>query len=175
MEANAQSNIGIECGPEMSVSEKKSAQQIAELINGFLYGLAEVSGEIRQYYGGAFTIEGSPDAKDASGSINYYFHPQHQFSFQFSQSLPYGSGDLEKLVSDHLFHPEASELDGDSSRGKYLAFRLMDMLDEFFDGLLSRTTVTLLRSSTDDSNEASVFFHICLGKKCIVLQFNRNF
>ncbi|SMR83560.1 hypothetical protein SAMN04488030_0037 [Aliiroseovarius halocynthiae] len=141
-------------------------------IGGFLYGLCALSGDLREYEGSAYSLEMNPEDHDIGAAINAFFCGQYEFSFTLVEDLEDRLGELEKRVGRYML-PDlrfGSEEFVSGMRG-YLAFRLMDMINDVFDEFPLCASVTHLRHRSN-SVEAD-FFGIMSGKRLLVLQFNK--
>jgi len=108
--------------------------------------------------------------------INSYYEGQYIFTFSTIDDLHGNTGQLERKIGSYLVRSHKTK---DSSRvlelQKYLAFRVMDMIDDVFDsfGKALEFDVFELHEENLVLPQETTFFCIGRGKTLLVLQFNK--
>lgn len=141
-------------------------------ISGFLYGISALNGALREYEGSAYYIEARSEDLDIGEAINTFFKGQHEFQFSSCEKLGDGLGELEKRIARYILPDISIKAKPDIERlGRYLAFRLMDMIDDFFEQLPGTTDVFQLEDN--DGANKSTFFVVVSSEHSLVMQFNK--
>lgn len=155
------------------ISQEKHAS--ASYINGFLYGVSVFSGKLREYENSVFCMEPQDKNLSVGELINMEYSGQYKFSFAITEVLQGGVRELDKRVGCFLLQdPQCVKKGSAPNLQKYLSFRLMDMIDDFFEEDLSRLKVTYLRDELSTTLGDSSFFCVSSDSYLLVLQFNKN-
>lgn len=148
--------------------EKETAR-----LDGFLYGVAALSGSIRSYSAYAYVIEPKEGASiEQSLKDSYPWDPEMAFSEV--RCLDNGLRDLEieirPLLVRDVFRPNADAL---QSLQSYLSFRVMDMIS-LIRGDQRIVDVFKLTSAAVPLTSECVYFCIEMEMVLTVLQFNND-
>jgi hypothetical protein len=151
------------------------AVRVARLA-GYLSGLAAEDGDIRQYTASAFVVSGKDDSPEAM--VHDFYAAQTDLRFSSSQKLERGLGDLERQIGGFLIrkpwglaeHTIAQEVV--DNRRRFLAFRIMDIIDEIAPEAFKLRSVYKLESMHPGPVSQVSFFCVQINSGFLVLQFN---
>jgi hypothetical protein len=147
-------------------------------LDGYLSGLAAGDGDIREYTAGAFVVPTNDDADSPESLVRKFY--SHQADLQFSSSQSLESRDLENQLRSYVIRRPwqlagqvtAQQLVDD--RRRFLAFRIMDMIEDIAPKARRKGSVYKLESSGDGSTSEVTFFCIRIDAGLLVLQFNND-
>lgn len=146
-------------------------------LNGYLLGLSEFNGNIREYEFGAFLVEKTSKAS-VSDQLKLVFLPQAHLKIVSSESLGTTLHNLERELTNYIL-PKYFLANLNSSvekpiddRKNYLVFRLMDYITDITD--YKPYEVLKLEATAPESPSLATFFCLCYEKHILVLQFNHN-
>lgn len=148
-------------------------------LDGYIHGITELSGNIREHLGAAYLIWREDQQKSVADLLIAHYACQTQFDFLCVVKLPGGLADLEMELCNHLAVDILGFIGSPSdeavlNRKKYLSFRVMDMLRIIIDQLGSCTAVFKLIDRYDLTYKTQcVFFGLLFDSALLVLQFNK--
>lgn len=143
-------------------------------LDGYLRGVAEFSGSIRDYIACAFVLDSEKYVDSVEMSLEEYFRPRVEIQLVCVSRLERGYRDIEQEIKPYLVRDgtrfSASEIDNLRS---YLSFRVMDLIDLSLD---RHEVVDVLKlvEGTAPLDTSSVFYCIRSKKGVLVLQFLDN-
>lgn len=157
--------------------KKDLAVEVAKL-SGYLSGLAAEDGEIREYTAAAYVVSGSSGAESPEDLIREFYAAQTDMKFTGSQKLEGGLGDLERQLGSYVIRrpwgvPDqtiAQNLVDD--RRRFLAFRIMDMIDAIAPEAYRLRCVYKLESMHPGPVSRVTFLCVRIDVGFLVLQFN---
>jgi hypothetical protein len=147
-------------------------------LDGYLSGIVAVDGAIRQYTAEAFVVSGENSSDSPEAMIRDFYAAQTDFQFSSSQKLEPGLGDLERQLGGYLIRRPwglteqtiPQQLVDD--RGRFLAFRIMEMISDMAPEAHNLRGVYKLESSASGSSSQVTFFCVRIDSGFLVLQFN---
>lgn len=148
-------------------------------LDGYIHGITELSGKIREHLGAAYLIPRSDQSMSAADLLISHYARQTQFDFASIVQLPGGEADLEAELCDYIVINVLGSVDCPSheavlDRKKYLSFRMMDMLETICNQLGSCVSAFKLIAKYDFTYKTqSVFFGLMFDSALLVLQFNK--
>jgi hypothetical protein len=145
-------------------------------LDGYVSGLAARDGDIREHTAGAFVVAESDPSDTPEKLIHDFYAAQTDFQFSGSQRLESGLRELEHQLCSYVIRRPMG-LDGQGQqfvedRRKYLAFRIMDMVDTIAPEAHGLRTVYKLESKGRATRSDVTFFCIKTTTGFLVLQFN---
>ena len=149
-------------------------------LDGYIHGITELSGHIREYLGAAYLIPRKDQQKSVADLLITHFAHQTQLDFISVTKLPRGMGSLEEELYEHLVIDVLGSVGSSSDetvldRKKYLSFRIMDMFRVILDQLGPCVGVYKLISKYNKFNlvctSQSVYFAALFDRALVVLQF----
>jgi hypothetical protein len=154
------------------VTEENAYAAVARL-SGFLWAVSSFSGELREFESFSFSIPIKDKCTSVALQVNTYYSGQHEFSFEETDGASYGLRQLEERIQNYLIRDKncVSPERVDNLR-RYLAFRIMDMVDETFAGDIGSLRVVELHENKRQSSDYAVFFGVLSDHLLLVLQFN---
>jgi hypothetical protein len=147
-------------------------------LSGYLKGVVAVDGDIRQYTAGAYVVSGKSSSDSPEDMIRDYYAGQTDFQFSSSQKLERGLGDLERQLGGYLIRRPWGLVEQTipqqlvDDRRKFLAFRIMDMIDDMAPEARDLHSVYKLETSASGSRSEVTFFCVRIDAAFLVLQFN---
>jgi hypothetical protein len=146
-------------------------------LDGYIHGITELNGRIREHLGSAYLISRQDQRMNAAELLVAHFSSQTELVFSSITQFSKGLSDLEKELDNYL---AVDVLDCEqfisseviSDRKKYLAFRVMDMLDVIGRDLGDCISATkLIARYNEEYKSQSVFFGFLFEGALLVLQF----
>lgn len=142
-------------------------------LDGCLYAIGMVSGKIGEYSSGAILLDADNCKESIESAIRDYFPSDATFqNFIFENS---DLGQLEQTVQSYLlrdilgqggsYNEEALE-----ARKKYVAFRIMDMVDCVI-GDIYKPTVYKVSVKLGNPSSECIFFTVNFDARTLALQF----
>ena len=149
-----------------------------ERLAGYLSGLAAEDGDIRQYTASAFVVSGKNGSDSPEAIVHGFYAAQTDFVFSSSQKLEQGLGDLERQIGEYLIRKPwglAEQMIAQEvvdNRRRFLAFRIMDMIDDIAPEAFKLRSVYKLESMHPGPVSQVTFFCVRIDSGFLVLQFN---
>jgi hypothetical protein len=154
------------------MKNKTKSEAVAHL-NGFLYAISSLSGDLRDYECCSFFVEIKDESRSICDLINEYYNGQYEFVFESSDKIQHDLRYFENQIRLYLIRDQKCVIaDRIIDLQRYLSFRLMDMIDEIFRGEISNLRVFELHEEDLTFSQGSTFFCILSDKLLLVLQFN---
>ncbi|QNM95497.1 hypothetical protein [Chitinimonas koreensis] len=147
-------------------------------LDGYIHGITELSGKIREHLGAAYLISRDDKNKNVTDLLIEHYAQQTQLEFSSVNELPGGLGELEAELCDYLAVDVLGIAAGLSDeaildRKKYLSFRVMDMLRIIRDHLGSCAGILKLERYNITYKTQCVYFGLLFDSALLVLQFNK--
>ncbi|WP_137940510.1 hypothetical protein [Chitinivorax sp. B] len=147
-------------------------------LDGYIHGITELSGKIREHLGAAYLIWRDDKNKNVADLIIEHYAQQTQLEFSSINELPGGLVDLDAelhayLVVDVLGVAASPSNEVILDRKQYLSFRVMDMLRIISDQLGSCTAIFKLDRYNSAYKTQCVYFSLLFDSALLVLQFNK--
>jgi hypothetical protein len=152
----------------------------AARLSGYLHGLTSVDGDIRQYTAEAHVISRKNSADSPEVMIRNFYAAQTVVQFSSSRKLERGLGDLERELRAYLIRrpwglvEQTIAQQSIDDRGRFLAFRIMDMISDIAPEAYKLCSVYKVETSGSDSQSQVTFFCVGIDVGFLVLQFNDN-
>ena len=145
-------------------------------LDGYLGGITSLSGGIRQYLSCAFMTERKNS--DVVAEVVDFYAPNFQLQCSTVELMPDGLKRLEMeiqpyLIQNLLGHHTQFELKVIEDRKRYLAFRIMDMIQDVLDYDYKNTEVYKFTAFFNDVNYT--FFSVACKNMNLNLQFSENY
>jgi hypothetical protein len=153
------------------------AVKVARLA-GYLSGLAAEDGDIRQYTASAFVVAGKDSVDSPEAMVHDFYAAQTDLRFSSSQKLERGLGDLERQIGGFLIRKPWGLAENTiaqeviDNRRRFLAFRIMDMIDDISPEAFKLRNVYKLESMQPGPVSQVSFFCVQIKSGFLVLQFN---
>lgn len=148
-------------------------------LDGYLNGIASISGNIREYSANAQLLNAPDDKKAIRSSIINFFSPEVTFKKIDIEKIKLGFAglelDIQNYILDDVAEVQQSEL-GQRwllDRRKYLSFRVMDLIYLITEYDTDRNIYKVAANFTDD-NSTVIFYCIPFDGQILVLQFLHN-
>ncbi len=150
-------------------------------LDGYLTGIVALNGQINDYYAGAFFLN-DVDEETIESALTTYFAPNCQINFLNKRteiSLRKLESEIQGFIADNLLGENAYAIDATilSDRKKYIAFKIMDMIDFVISENESASKprvhehVHKIEAGFEDSSSNFTFFCISFCNQVLVLQF----
>ena len=145
---------------------------------GYLSGLAAEDGDIRQYTASAFVVFRKNESDLPETLIHELYAAQTDFRFSSSQLLDRGLGALERQIGGFLIRKPWGLAENTipeqviDDRRRFLAFRVMDMIDDIAPEASAMDRVHKLESVHQGPVSQVTFFCVQITVGFLVLQFN---
>lgn len=145
-------------------------------LDGYLGGITSLSGGIRQYLACAFITEHKD--RDVVAGVADFYAPNFQLQYSTAELLVGGLKELEKAIQFYLIQNllgEHAQFESKKveERKQYLAFKVMDLIDDVLD--CDHKNSEVFKFTGYSSNVCYTFFCIVYGDKILNLQFNENY
>jgi hypothetical protein len=149
-------------------------------LDGFLNGISEVDGSIRQYSAFAFAVTAKADTDLPGPLISDFYARQTSMRVESSERLLGGMGELERSIRPYLLRdPFGIAKSGSTAqlvedRQKYLSFRVLDHIERISAEARTINSVYKVHGNAIGSKSRCVFFCIRIRNGFLILQFNDN-
>ncbi|WP_159670160.1 hypothetical protein [Andreprevotia sp. IGB-42] len=156
--------------------DKDNDIKVARL-DGYLNGISELSGRIREYASFAYAFSVLDASKSVADLLVEYYSPQVRLEFSSVIELAGNLDDLEAELWGCLSVDTLGELGGLFKellveRNKYLAFRVMDQVCDIADSIGGcRKVFKLERKGVDETD--CTYFGLLFDGSILFLQFNK--
>lgn len=145
-------------------------------LDGYLGGISSLNGGIRQYLACAFVTEHKD--RDVVAGVADFYAPDFQIQYSTAELLPGGLKELEKAIQSYLIQNllgehaqfESKQLE---ERKRYLAFKVIDLIDDVLD--CDQKNSEVFKFTGYSNNVYYTFFCVVYGDKILNLQFNENY
>jgi len=159
---------------------KEMAIKLARL-DGYLTGIVALNGQINDYYAGAFLLN-VLNEETIESALTTYFAPNCQINFLNKRteiSLRKLESEIQGFIADNLLGKKVDVIEATilSDRKKYIAFKVMDMIDFVISENESASKSSVhehvhkIEAGFEDSSSNFTFFCISFYDQVLVLQF----